>query len=58
MKFFQKKRHILKHDLSTEETTEIWYTLSLQPPREQSKANEEDWISSLALIGNFNPSKV
>jgi len=55
--FFQKS-HILKHDLSTEETTEIWYTLSLQPPREQSKSTEEDWISSLALIGSFNSSKV
>ncbi|KAL4508030.1 hypothetical protein ABPG72_021403 [Tetrahymena utriculariae] len=51
------RSHILKHDLMTEKTIEIWYTFSLQPPKEDKKAEEEDWVSCLTLLKPFEPSK-
>ncbi|KRX01534.1 WD40-repeat-containing domain [Pseudocohnilembus persalinus] len=51
------KSHLLKHKLSSETTITIYYTFGIQKPNEDKKSKEEDWISHLQLLNEFNLNK-
>ncbi len=46
-------RHIFKHNLNTETTIIINYCLALQQPTLKKSQEEEDWISSIGLLGQI-----
>ena len=44
------KSHILRHDLTAERTLHIEYILSFPNISDHNQSQEDDWISSIALL--------
>eukprot|EP01017_Pseudomicrothorax_dubius_P035253 TRINITY_DN4910_c0_g1_i2.p1 TRINITY_DN4910_c0_g1~~TRINITY_DN4910_c0_g1_i2.p1 ORF type:complete len:493 (+),score=123.99 TRINITY_DN4910_c0_g1_i2:99-1481(+) len=47
------KSHILKHNITTEETLSIYYTFALNKPKLKSKNQEEDWVKAVSPVAGL-----